>query len=319
MYIVNCLKFLIILIFIFTARFNNGFSEINNKIIAKVGNEIITSYELENKIRTTLFLAKKEISQNNIDMVKKKTFSNLINQKLKKEEINKFEVEINEARVEDYIKNISSQLGMSKESFKEMMGNNNISFDLYKEDIGIELMWQSLIFELNKKKIIIDMDQIEQQLKDVKKNDNITEQYELAEIVIERSIEIQNQKKIIMEIKKYIDEFNFEEAAIKYSISTSSANGGNIGWINFSALSEELQNILINMKPGDITNPINNTDQTIFIQLRNKRKINNNLDVDNNKIKESLINKRKNELLNIFSNNHLSKKRNNTSIKILNE
>ena len=49
-----------------------------------------------------------------------------------------------------------------------------------------------------------------------------------------------------------------------------------------------------------------------------ERKI-NNLDMNTNKIKESLINKRKNELLNIFSNNHLSKKRNNTSIKIFNE
>ena len=59
MYIVNRLKFLIIFVFIFTLKYNVALSAINNKIIAKIGNEIITSYELENKIKTTLVLEKK--------------------------------------------------------------------------------------------------------------------------------------------------------------------------------------------------------------------------------------------------------------------
>ena len=318
MYFVNCLKFLIVLVFIFTTKYNDSLSAINNKIIAKIGNEIITSYELENKIKTTLILAKKEINQKNIDMVKRKAVADLINKKLKKEEINRFKMKAGKGQVESYIKDISARLGMSKENFKKMMSNNSISYDLYKEEIEIDLMWQSLIFELNKNKIIIDESQIEQQLNNYLKNNNKIDEYELAEIVIERMIEIENQKKIIIEIQKYIDEFNFEEAAIKYSISTSSANGGKIGWVNFSDLSDQLKNILIKMSPGEISDPINNTDKIIFIQLKNKRKI-NNLDMDTNKIKESLINKRKNELLNIFSNNHLSKKRNNTIIKIFNE
>ena len=318
MYFVNCLKFFIILVFIFATKYNDSLSAINNKIIAKIGNEIITSYELENKIKTTLILAKKEINQKNIDMVKRKAVADLINKKLKKEEINRFKMKARKGQVESYIKDISARLGMSKENFKKMMSNNSISYDLYKEEIEIDLMWQSLIFELNKNKIIIDESQIEQQLNNYLKNNNKIDEYELAEIVIERMIEIENQKKIIVEIQKYIDEFNFEEAAIKYSNSTSSANGGKIGWVNFNDLSDQLKNILINMSPGEISDPINNADQTIFIQLKNKRKI-NNLDMDTNKIKESLINKRKNELLNIFSNNHLSKKRNNTIIKIFNE
>ena len=318
MYFVNCLKFFIILVFIFATKYNDSLSAINNKIIAKIGNEIITSYELENKIKTTLILAKKEINQKNIDMVKRKAVADLINKKLKKEEINRFKMKAGKGQVESYIKDISARLGMSKENFKKMMSNNSISYDLYKEEIEIDLMWQSLIFELNKNKIIIDESQIEQQLNNYLKNNNKIDEYELAEIVIERMIEIENQKKIIFEIQKYIDEFNFEEAAIKYSNSTSSANGGKIGWVNFNDLSDQLKNILINMSPGEISDPINNADQTIFIQLKNKRKI-NNLDMNTNKIKESLINKRKNELLNIFSNNHLSKKRNNTIIKIFNE
>ena len=54
----------ILLIFCF---FNSSFGSIKNDIIAKVGEEIITSFDLENKIKITLILAKQEINQENIN------------------------------------------------------------------------------------------------------------------------------------------------------------------------------------------------------------------------------------------------------------
>ena len=39
-----------------------------------------------------------------------------------------------EAQVDSYIKDISARLGMSKENFMKMMSNNNISYDLFKEE-----------------------------------------------------------------------------------------------------------------------------------------------------------------------------------------
>ena len=62
-------------IILFLLFFHNKpiYSAINNKIIAKIGNEIITSYELENKIRTILFFSKKELNQDNINQIKKIT------------------------------------------------------------------------------------------------------------------------------------------------------------------------------------------------------------------------------------------------------
>ena len=57
-----------------------------NKIIIKVGNEIVTSYELKNKIMRSLILSGIEINQDNIDKLKK-SVENLISNKLIKIEI----------------------------------------------------------------------------------------------------------------------------------------------------------------------------------------------------------------------------------------
>ena len=64
---------------------------IENKIIAKVNNEIITSYELKNKIKTTLILSNEIINQDNIDRTKKLILKSLIDLKVKKDELKKYE------------------------------------------------------------------------------------------------------------------------------------------------------------------------------------------------------------------------------------
>ena len=314
----NFLKFLFTLLIIIFFKFNYSYSTINNKIVAKVGNEIVTSFELENKIRTILFLSNRQIDQVNINKVKKKAISDLINKKLKKEEIDRYGILIEENRVSSYLTDISSKLKMDKEDFIKIMKRNDISFDLYKEEIKIDLAWQSLIYELNKNSLSVDEKQIIQELNEIIKNKKDLEEYELAEIVVDKIYD-SNQESILTEISDYISQFNFEEAALKYSISSSASEGGNIGWVSSTSLSNQLKNVLNKLSLGETSSPIINVDQIIFIKLLNKRKTKANLNLEAEQIKNSLINKRKNELLNLYSNNHLSKKRNNTIIKFYNE
>ena len=63
---------------------NNNLYGFNSKIIVKVEDEIITNYDLKNKILITLILSNQEINQQNIDELKKAVLDQLINLKLKK-------------------------------------------------------------------------------------------------------------------------------------------------------------------------------------------------------------------------------------------
>ena len=64
-------------------KFNILFA-IENRIIAKVNNEIITSYDLKQTILTTLVLANQQINQNIVDQSKSAALKALINSILKK-------------------------------------------------------------------------------------------------------------------------------------------------------------------------------------------------------------------------------------------
>ena len=42
------------------------FASIQNKILVNIGNQIITSYELKNRVKTILILNNKELNQENV-------------------------------------------------------------------------------------------------------------------------------------------------------------------------------------------------------------------------------------------------------------
>ena len=71
-----------LVLIIFCLLFNqNSYSKISNNIIAKIGNKIITDYEVKNKILTTLVLSNEQINQENINKLKKQSLDSLVQKK----------------------------------------------------------------------------------------------------------------------------------------------------------------------------------------------------------------------------------------------
>ena len=91
-------------IFFFLLNFEtSAFGVIQNKILIKIENEIISSYELKNKINTLIVLSNKEINQSNIDKIKKIAVNELINLKMKKIELAKYNLEIDRNNLNSYL------------------------------------------------------------------------------------------------------------------------------------------------------------------------------------------------------------------------
>ena len=308
-------KFIYIQIFFVLVNYSTSHALNNANIIAKVGNEIITSLELENKIKATLLISGEEINQKNINEIKNLSLNSLINLKLKTEEIKRFNFkQDNQVRVNDYIKLIASKFNVSRNELQRIFLVNQIDLDQHINQIKTEFLWQSLIYEIYSKKINLNEDQILLELNETIKNQELIEEYHLAEIEV-RVLNNSQANDVENEIKNYINQFGFEKAANKYSISDSSIVGGDIGWVNSTGLSEEIYIITKNLKIGSFSRAIKTTDTMLFLKLLNKRKISDIDTLNIDELKNSIISKQTNDLLSIYSNNHLSQKKNITLIE----
>ena len=131
------------------------------------------------------------------------------------------------------------------------------------------------------------------------------------EILINNNID---DGKLINAISKEIETQGFESAALRFSISNTAANKGNLGWVNANSLSKNIFKILSGMSVGEISKPFKRQNTVLFLKLSDKRE-SKSKNIDVSKLKINLINQRKNELFNLYSSSHLSKLKNSSFIE----
>ena len=289
---------------------NNNLYGFNSKIIVKVEDEIITNYDLKNKILITLILSNQEINQQNIDGLKKAVLDQLINLKLKKMELSKYKIKKDEGRINSYLKSIS---GNNIQNFKNKFFENNLDFELFLDEVDTEIRWQQLIYTLYGKKIDINEATIDVEVEKIIKERSNVEEFELYEIEINSNLDVP-EKQIIEDILKKINTIGFENSALNFSASTTSSQKGYLGWINGKTLSKEIYLILSKMKIGEVSKPIKKQNNILFLKLNNKRTINPE-QLEIKKLKSDIIEKKKAGLFNLYSQSRLSKLKNNSFIQ----
>ena len=304
-------NFLIIFFLILTLTQNANSS---NSIVVKVGEEIVTSYEVENEIRTILFLKKQLLNQENINKTKDIAVKELMRKSIKKSEIKKYEItNYNSKDLENYLMELSKFFKVQRNSLKNYLAENNINYEMLVDKVITDLKWNSLIFSLYKNQISINAIEVENEIKLKAERRSQNREYKLSEIEFNTSNDI-NRK--IDEIKKSIKEIGFGQTAKKFSVSPSSDNNGEIGWFSENSLNKQYKNELNKIEQGFYTSPIILSNSAVILKI-DEIKITKNDNLDLEKIKTAIINEKKQEKLRLFSRSHFSKTENQILINFL--
>ena len=76
------------------------------------------------------------------------------------------------------------------------------------------------------------------------KNEKKTIKFNLSEIeIFIENNQLDNEKIILLQ--KHIKDFGFEDAVSKFSISNTSNNNGNLGWINSNSIANDIYSQLV--------------------------------------------------------------------------
>ncbi len=307
-------KIILLIVFI-ELSFSKFASATGSKIIAKVGNEIITSVDIENEILTILTISKAELSQDTINKTKDLAMKELIRKLIKKNEIKKYNIkDYNRNDLNKYLVRLAERLGTNKSGLKEIFKKKGISYERFVDKYITELLWNTLIFQIYKNQITVNTIEIQNELNEKLKNEKKITEYDLSEIEVRTS---ENNEKIIEDVYSLIKNESFEKAVKKYSISKSVINNGKIGIVSEISLSKVYLDKIKNLNVGEVSRPIINPRTIIFIKVNDKKVKNEKQDLDAEKIKNMILLKKKNEKLELFSKSHFSNLENTTLINFL--
>ena len=279
-------------------------------IIGKVGNVIITNYDVK---KETTYLKILNSSLSNLE--NKKIFeigkNSLSNELIKKKELEKFfDLKKENSFLEQIFQNFYKDLGLKNENeFKKYLSTNKTySVDEIKEKLKIEIMWNQLIYELYNRQVSIDENEL---LKRINNEKNIIEEYLLYEIFfrLENSENLNEKKEKIL---SSISDIGFNNTANLYSISESSSYGGKIGWVKETNLSEIIKIELEKIDIGQHSKVMQIGNNFMILKIEDKKSSNKIIDKKTRleELKKFEVNKQ----LNLYSNMHFNKIKINYSL-----
>ena len=289
-------KLIVILVFFFNFFFTNVTFSVENKILFKINNEIITTIDVYNETKYLKLINPKlqNLNKENIYEIAK---NSLIRENIKKIELlkNNINLDINDKMENEIKSNFSKRLKFN--SIKEMenfLKKNNINQQDILNKIIVESMWNSLIVKKFIKDVKIDQNKIKKEINESGRQ----EEYFLFEIVFDINSD-ENFDSKLNTIKNDIKIKGFENSAIIHSLAPTGNTGGELGWIKLSSLSDKIKEDIKDLKNGEITKPIVIPGGFLLLKIQNRRITKKNLNIEK-ELKLAVRNKT-NEQLNQFA------------------
>ena len=304
-------NFSILVVILICLAFTQKLYSKENKIILKINNEVITTFDIYTEIK---YLSEINKDFSNLDYEGKINVAkkSLLREKIKNIELRRLleEIKIEKKILDNLSVSYFKRLGINSiEDFNNFFKTNKINPDLVRKKITSEVLWNQLIFNKYKDKIKINKDEIKNKIKNRKQKE-----YNLKEILFELEENEKLEDKYEL-IKSYINRKTFSEAVLKFSISKTINNKGKLGWVKETVLNKKIIKNLNEVSIGKISKPIVLPGGYLILKIEEVKETNIEFDIENEI--NFIIKEKTNQQLNQYSNIYFNKIKKNIKINEL--
>ena len=292
-------KKIFILFIIINLLSNAVIAENKYEVIIKINNQIITNFDIQ---KETKYLLALNPSLNNLStkQIKELSKNSLIREKIKENEILKYyKINYEDPELTKFVTNIYKRLNIGDEAeFNTYLSKFDMNINTVIKKIAIERDWNKMIFGKFKNQIVVNELKIKKNLEKKLDKSEIQTSYLISEILFQAKNEKEFEE-TYNDIIKAVDESSFKSAASIYSISDSSINSGEIGWVKKNEISNSIYNELNKLNIGDITQPIKVASGFLIIYLEDVKKVEKEINTEEEFKK--IVTTEKNRQLNEYS------------------
>ena len=221
------------------------------KIIAVVNGEMISSTDIEERAKAFVMNTRIPFNAETKKMIIAKVIQSAIDEKLKLQEAEHQGIEISDKEIDASIQNFEQNNKIPAGQLKSLLDKEGVSMKVFREQMKSDLAWIRVIRRQLMAAGNITDKEIEESINQSAK-DMMTPKYMVSEIVIKK----ENAKNLDDLVANLRRDPRFELYAAQFSESPSASNGGNLGWLNKGQLAEPLDNKVLAMKEGEVSDPI---------------------------------------------------------------
>ncbi|NNE59235.1 MAG: peptidylprolyl isomerase [Hellea sp.] len=234
-------------------------AQVNHGISAVVNDDIITSHDLRQRVLFMLATTGVERTEESLARVQAQALRNLVDEKIQIQEAQKYEQDISEEEVNRSVAALISRNGLDANDVVQRLAQAGISIRTLQDQVESEIAWQRIVNGLYGSRIRISDAQINETLNRLTANAS-KPSYNVAEIYIEASPEIGGMDGALKGAQAMIAQVQqgapFPLLAQQFSSAPSASAGGVIGFVREGELRPELNEVLLQMEVGAVSDPI---------------------------------------------------------------
>jgi len=282
------------------------------KIVAIVNGEIISSEDIENRMKAFSLTANVPLNKQTHDMMFQRVLHNTIDEKLKLQDAAANNIVVSNKDLAAAIDSFEKNNKMPQGGLKTLLKTHNISYEAFTKQMESDIAWVRSVRKEIAGEPPVTQAEIENALNEAKR-DLAQPKYLVYEIFIKN----ENAKNLNQLVETLRKDPRFELYAVQFSDAPSAASGGNLGWANKNSFEPALESALAKMKEGQVSDPIKVADGYYILKLVGA--YNPAKDTTPQPTKDDIKKFLENKRLETLSNNRLLRLRQKAVIELRNE
>jgi peptidyl-prolyl cis-trans isomerase SurA len=240
-------------------------AEVCNRVVAVVNNEVITLYELNNRVKEMTGEAPEELMQKNQAMFRdaqQKILALLIDEKIAQAKIKELKIRVTEKQVDNYLEKLKRDNQWTQEDLVAGLQKEGLSYEKYRERIKRDIERAQLIEYEVRSKIIIRDEAIQKYYEEHKGTFGAAEKVQLAGIFLMRK-NLKSEEEMRELYRKAQDisaklkaGADFGQMAATYSEGPGAKQGGDLGQFTVDHLEAGLKSVVEALPEGGTSDPL---------------------------------------------------------------
>jgi len=227
--------------------------------VAKVNESVVTEFEVQQRQRFLEVL-------NAPGATREGALTSLIDERLRNEAVAEAGIELTPQGINDSLAEFASRADLSTEEFTQALGQSGVSRETFRDFVVNSVGWRELVRARYASRVQITDAEINRALGETQGSGV---RVLVSEIIIPAPPQQAARVNALAEqISQSKSTAEFSNYASRYSATASRGRGGRLPWQNLTDLPPSLQPLILNLAPGEVTDPLPIPNAVALFQLR---------------------------------------------------
>lgn len=252
--------------------------QLSGGVAALVNDDVISTYDLRQRALLLIVTSGVPATADNMPQIQEEALHSLVDEHLELQELKKlekqqkFSIIADDDEVTQALSQLAKDNNTSLDDLKRQFKSVGLGIDTMRDQLRVQISWNRMISGLYGSRLRVGDNQISLMLQRLKAEAS-EPRYQVSEIFIDASHAggmseaMSGAQQLIQQIQQGAP---FAPVARQFSAAPTAANGGDMGWVSAAELQPELLAALEQMRPGQLSQPIQVGDGVYVLQLKEK-------------------------------------------------